>query len=52
MTPAGQKDLSKSEWKIMKIMWELRKAMAREIYTIAGQQYAWTPATVKTILKR
>jgi predicted transcriptional regulator len=52
MTPAAQRDLSKAEWKVMKIVWELRKAMAREIYTIAGQQHAWTPATVKTILKR
>jgi len=52
VSPAEQKDLSKAEWKVMKIVWELRKAMAREIYTIAGQQHAWTPATVKTILKR
>jgi predicted transcriptional regulator len=26
--------------------------MAREVYTIAGEQYSWTPATVKTLLKR
>src|SRR5262245_64587501 len=52
MTPAAQRDLSKAEWKVMKIVWELRKAMAREVYTIAGRQQAWTPATVKTILKR
>ena len=36
----------------MKIVWELQKAMAREVYTIAGEQYSWTPATVKTLLKR
>ena len=36
----------------MKIVWELRKAMAREVYTIAGERHAWTPATVKTLLKR
>jgi len=47
-----QKDLSKAEWKVMKIVWELQKAMAREVYTIAGQQHDWAPATVKTILKR
>lgn len=46
------KDLSRAEWKVMKIVWELQKAMAREVYTIAGQQYSWAPATVKTILKR
>lgn len=52
MSSAEQKDLSKAEWKVMKIVWELRKAMAREVYTIAGQRHSWTPATVKTILKR
>lgn len=46
------KDLSKAEWKVMKIVWELQKAMAREIYTIAADQFSWSPATVKTLLKR
>ncbi len=36
----------------MKIVWDLKKAMAREVYTIAVEQHGWTPATVKTILKR
>lgn len=48
----SQKDLSKAEWKVMKIVWELKKGMAREVYTIAGQQHGWTAATVKTLLKR
>ncbi len=52
MTPLERKDLSKAEWKVMKIVWELQKAMAREVYTIAGEQNSWTPATVKTLLKR
>jgi BlaI family transcriptional regulator, penicillinase repressor len=52
MSPGVRKDLSKAEWKVMKIVWELRKAMAREVYTIAGEQYSWTPPTVKTLLKR
>lgn len=46
------KDLSKAEWKVMKIVWELKKGMAREVYTIAGEQFDWSPATVKTLLKR
>jgi predicted transcriptional regulator len=46
------KDLSRAEWKVMKIVWELQKAVAREVYTIASAQHAWTPATVKTLLKR
>jgi BlaI family penicillinase repressor len=52
MNSAEPKDLSKAEWKVMKIVWELQKAMAREVYVIAGRQHAWTPATVKTLLKR
>ncbi len=52
MSSGERKDLSKAEWKVMKIVWDLRKAMAREVYTIAVEQYSWTPATVKTILKR
>src|SRR5262245_17013727 len=47
-----RKDLSRADWKVMKIVWELRKAMAREVYTIAGDRYPWTPATVKTLLRR
>ena len=47
-----RKDLSKAEWKVMKVVWNLGKAMAREVYTIAGPEHSWTPATVKTILKR
>jgi BlaI family transcriptional regulator, penicillinase repressor len=52
MSSSERKDLSKAEWKIMKIVWELQKAMAREVYVIAGEQHSWTPATVKTLLKR
>ncbi len=52
MSPAERKELSKAEWKVMKIVWELQKAMAREVYTIASEQHSWTPATVKTLLKR
>jgi predicted transcriptional regulator len=52
MSPAEPKNLSAAEWKVMKIVWELRKAMAREVYTVAGEQHSWAPATVKTILKR
>ena len=52
MTSKEQKDLSRAEWKVMRIVWEQRKAMAREVYTVAGQRHGWTPATVKTLLKR
>jgi BlaI family transcriptional regulator, penicillinase repressor len=52
MSSSDRKELSKAEWKVMKIVWELQKAMAREVYAIAGEQHSWTPATVKTLLKR
>src|SRR3954469_8436139 len=52
MSSDEAKELSRAEWKVMKVVWELRKAMAREVYTIAGREHSWTPATVKTILKR
>ncbi len=52
MATSTLKDLSKAEWKVMKIVWELGRAMAREVYTVAGEEMSWTPATVKTILKR
>ncbi len=41
------KDLSKAEWKVMKIVWQERKALAREVYSVAGEEFGWTPATVK-----
>jgi len=46
------KELSKAEWKVMRIVWQQGKSMAREIYTVANEECSWTPATVKTILKR
>jgi BlaI family penicillinase repressor len=52
MSSQERKELSKAEWKVMKIVWDLGKAMAREVYTIAGERHAWAPATVKTLLKR
>lgn len=51
-TPDAQKDLSAAEWKVMKIVWDLQKAMAREVYTVAGEEQGWSRATVKTLLKR
>lgn len=47
-----EKDLSKSEWKVMKIVWSLKKAMAREVYAIACDEQNWSPTTVKTLLSR
>ncbi|MEA1952412.1 MAG: BlaI/MecI/CopY family transcriptional regulator, partial [Planctomycetota bacterium] len=52
MKPKRQSNLSAAEWKVMRVVWDLKKAMAREVYTVAGRKHGWTPATVKTLLKR
>jgi BlaI family transcriptional regulator, penicillinase repressor len=53
MSESGdQRDLSAAEWKVMKIVWDLQKGMAREVYTVAGELHGWAPVTVKTLLKR
>ncbi len=52
MKPKRQHSLSAAEWKVMRVVWDLKKAMAREVYTVAGREHDWTPATVKTFLKR
>lgn len=52
MAPSDPKDLSPAEWKVMNIVWDLQKAMAREVYTVAGERHDWKPPTVKTLLKR
>jgi BlaI family penicillinase repressor len=49
---SDQRDLSTAEWKVMKIVWDLQKGMAREVYTVAGEEHGWSPPTVKTLLKR
>ena len=48
------KELTAAEWKIMRIVWEERKAMTREIYTIAADRHGWSPIpyTRRQLLKR
>lgn len=42
--------LTESEWRVMKIVWKLESATAREIYTVAGAECGWAATTVKTYL--
>lgn len=44
--------LAPSEWKVMKIVWQLKSCVARDVYTWAGEEFGWTPNTVRTILSR
>jgi predicted transcriptional regulator len=44
--------LAPAEWKVMKIVWELKSCAARDVYEKAGAEHGWTPSTVKTLLRR
>ena len=44
--------LTAAEWKVMKIVWQLKTGAARDIYERAGQEYVWAASTVKTLLRR
>ncbi len=52
MKSKQQNSLSAAQWKVMRVVWDMKKAMAREVYTVAGREHGWTAATVKTLLKR
>ena len=44
--------LTQAEWKIMKIVWQLKSCAARDVYRVAGEVHGWSPSTVKTLLRR
>lgn len=44
--------ISDSEWKIMKILWEKSPQTAGEIIEILGESTNWRPTTVKTLISR
>jgi predicted transcriptional regulator len=44
--------LTPAEWKVMKIVWQLKSGAARDIYEVAGREHGWAVSTVKTILRR
>lgn len=45
-------DLSASEWKVMRIVWELKSCAARDVYQVTQEKYGWVPGTTKTFLRR
>ncbi|MBN2327617.1 MAG: BlaI/MecI/CopY family transcriptional regulator [Candidatus Omnitrophica bacterium] len=45
-------DISASEWKVMRVVWELQSCAARDVYQITQEKYGWVPATTKTFLRR
>ena len=48
----GRDPLTPAEWKVMRIVWRLKRCAARDVYTEAGDEHGWTASTVKTMLRR
>ena len=44
--------LTRAEWKVMRIVWRLKRCAARDVYTEAGDEHGWSTSTVKTMLRR
>ena len=52
MSLSDLEPLSRSEWKVMTIIWEKKACAARDVYRDAGDKHGWAPSTVKTMLRR
>ena len=44
--------LTPAEWKVMRIVWQLKKCAARNVYAETGRMFGWAPTTTKTVLAR
>lgn len=47
-----KKSISPTEWRLMKILWSLGSAAARDVYRIAEERYGITKGTTKNLLAR
>lgn len=45
-------EMSPAEWKVMKIVWELKESAIGDVLEIALQDHDWSRSTVKTLLRR
>jgi len=45
-------DLSKAEWAVMQVVWNLKRAVARDIYEDLKTRHRWALTTVRTMLQR
>jgi BlaI family transcriptional regulator, penicillinase repressor len=52
MPREASESLTAAEWKVMRIVWRLKRCAAREVYETAGQVHGWAPTTTKTLLRR
>jgi BlaI family penicillinase repressor len=44
--------LTTAEWRVMKVVWRLKKCAARDVYEETRQAYDWAPSTAKSVLRR
>ena len=52
MAKRSSNPLSDAEWKVMKIVWQKKSCAARDVYVDAGEDFGWSPSTVRTLLSR
>ena len=52
MAKKQSEPLTPSEWKIMRIVWAKKSGASRDFCREAGENYGWSPSTVKTLLGR
>ena len=52
MVREEQEPMSRSEWKVMRIVWQLQPCAARDVIAAARAEQGWSPSTVKTLLRR
>lgn len=45
-------DISKSEWRVLRVLWTLGEATSRQLTDLLQQQQKWDPSTTKTLLRR
>jgi predicted transcriptional regulator len=44
--------LTPAEWKVIRIVWQLKKCAARNVYEETRRLFGWAPTTTKTVLAR
>lgn len=52
MAQTGPEPLTPAEWKVMRVVWRLRRCAARDVYEECGRRHGMAPSTVKTHLRR
>ena len=43
-------DLARNEWKVLRIVWELKSCAGRDVSKVTAERYGWASTTTKTYL--